>query len=111
MRGPWPLHGFIQLIQAPLNRLTNRGANPVVMDEEKNSYFKAYKWLARSHASGEIVDYHLDGFRHFRAIDVTLTAFAYARAWEKAVRDNEDFRAELTAKHRQISGGKPERIL
>ena len=33
--GTMALHGFIQLIQSQLNRLTKRGANPVVMDQEK----------------------------------------------------------------------------
>ena len=96
--GTTTLHGFIQLIQARANRLLKRGANPIVMDEEKSSYFNLYKWLKAVHASGEIINYHLDGFKHFRAIDVMLTGFGYARAWEKAIRDNEEFRAQLTAK-------------
>ncbi|MDE2010286.1 MAG: phosphotransferase [Candidatus Omnitrophica bacterium] len=96
--GSVALHGFIQLIKAPLNRLARRGANPVIMDEGKDSYARLYKWLKDVHTSGEIINYHMDGFYHFRTTDVIITAAAYARAWEAAVRENEAFRLQLTAK-------------
>jgi len=102
------LHGFIQLICGMVDRVTKRGSNPIPKDENPDSYREIYEWVIKAHRSGTIVNHLIDGFLHFRAVDVRLTAgTGYAWNWNKTVLDEEKRRDELVKE----TGREPAKLL
>ncbi len=91
-------HGFIPGIGTPLNWESGRGTNVVPQDANPVSYAKAYQRIAESKADGSFWDHMVDALMMFRSVDVTLTAAAYARSWNKSIRQTGIWRKELVKK-------------
>src|SRR3989338_4624936 len=90
------LHGIIQLICGLAKRLTKRGSNPVPKDEDPESYREVYEWVVNAHKEGALINHLIEGFLHFRAVDVRLTAATgYAWQWNKTVSQEEARRRVL----------------
>jgi hypothetical protein len=94
--GPSENHGFIQGIGNMLDWLEFRGTNPVPADSSPEAYAEIYARIAEAHSKGSLYDHVLDSLTMFRSLDVLLTAYAYARSWDKTIPRHKEWLRDLT---------------
>jgi hypothetical protein len=97
--GPAERHGFIQDIATGINWADGRGTNPVPENASPEAYAEIYKQIAASKDEGALYNHMVDAFDQFRAVDVILTAFGYARGWDRSIRETEVWRRQLAGEN------------